>query len=552
MELLEVRFDADFDIEGVVAGQAPATGRVPGIDHVGFVQRAPHGYPLSPDQFAAVLSAEGAVGGPVSCVVDVGRSGQLLRVARVEVDAAVPVPPGTPEFAAAAHGALVLPRDGQWSVVRRAAGTATPEPVDHVTGVPLVRAGRSTGPAGPWYRFADARDTLRENDPRREYGLVQSSDGHQMQFPRPRIEAGTQTLSSTERPLLADACARATGTGLYTAPAACFPGTAPWTLHVDAAGRYTFGTGAPTAFQNIPGARRTLVDNAGLAIRTGYGGPIRFHLDPAARPVWGVEIERVFTVMDLGPFAELMGVRHTFRADADRPARMEEPEQVYAPFLDPVVAILRFITGLLGVDDTFAVVPVPGSFKFQAKVRLKLPLPPQEYLDFGGLKLKGDLSVAFGWSDKDKWFGAVGIELGMQVPALPPVFAGGKAALALRGSELTSREVTVRVMWGLSMGKDLCPLLRVSAEFNFGIQVVISTGGAWQIGLLVELVGTAKILIVAVSVRLELMAAIARKPPPDEKVEAIGRAKFAAEVSLCWFLTVSVEYTIEYRDEPSL
>jgi hypothetical protein len=62
-------------------------------------------------------------------------------------------------------------------------------------------------------------------------------------------------------------------------------------------------------------------------------------------------------------------------------------------------------------------------------------------------------------------------------------------------------------------------------------------------------IGTAEILIVKVSVRIELMAAVARLPPPEEKVEAIGQAKFAAEVEICWFLTISVEYDIEYREE---
>jgi hypothetical protein len=551
VELLEVRFDADFEIEGVVAGQDPGTGRVPGLDHVGFVQRSPKGHPLSPAQLAAVLAAEGAVGGPAPCVVDVGASGQRMRVARVEVDAATPVPPGTPEFAAAARGALAVPQDGQWTVVRRAAGADTPEPVDQIAGVPLVRAGRVAGPASPWYRFADAADLLRENDPGGEYALVQSSDGHQVQFPRPRIAAGAATISSTERPLLADAYARATAAGSYAVRGACFPGLAPWDLRVDAAGRYTFGTGTPTDFQNIPGSQRTLVDNAGIAIRTSYAGPIRYALNPAADPVWAVEIDKLLTSMDLGPFDALMGVNHDFRVDANRPARLEQPEQVYAPFLQPVVAILRFLTDLLGIDDTFAVVPVPGSFKFQAKLRLPLKLPPDEYLDFGGFKIKGELSAGFGWSDKDNWFGFVSIDLGMKVPAVPPIFANGKTTLTLKGSELTSQEVTIRVMWGVSVEAMLGPL-GVSAEFNYGIQVVVATTGAWQIGLLVEVVGKAKILVVVVAVKIELMAAIGRLPPPDEKVEAIGRAKFAAEVTICWFLTISVEYTIEYREELSI
>ena len=551
VELLEVRFDADFDIEDAVAGQNPGTGRVPGLDHVGFVQRSPKGYPLSPSQLAAVLAAEGAVGGPAPCVVDVAASGQRIRVARVEVDATVAVPPGTPEFAAAARGALNVPQDGQWTVVRRAAGAGEPEPVDQIAGVPLVRAGRITGPASPWYRFADAADVLRENDPRREYTLVQSSDGHQIQFPRPRIAAGTTTISSTERPLLADAYARATAAGLFAAAAVCFPGLAPWELRVDGSGRYTFGTGAPADFQNIPGAQRTLVDNAGLAIRTSYSGPIRFSLNPAADPVWAVQIDNLLTSMDLGPFEALMGVQHNYRVDANRPGRLEQPEQLYAPFLAPVVAILRFLTDLLGIDSTFGVVPVPGSFKFQAKLRLPLLAPPDDYLDFGGFKLKGELSAAFGWSDTNKWFGSVLVEFGMKVPALPPIFANGKAAVSLKGSELTSQEVTIRVMWGWPAEASLGPL-EVTAEFNYGIQVVVATTGAWQIGLLVEVVGKAKVLIFVVAVKLELMAAIGRKPPPSHKVEAIGRAKFAAEVTICWFLTISIEYTIEYREELSI
>jgi hypothetical protein len=48
------------------------------------------------------------------------------------------------------------------------------------------------------------------------------------------------------------------------------------------------------------------------------------------------------------------------------------------------------------------------------------------------------------------------------------------------------------------------------------------------------------------------MAAIKRLPAPNEKVEAIGKAKFAGEVEICWFLTISFEYDIEYREELSI
>ena len=80
----------------------------------------------------------------------------------------------------------------------------------------------------------------------------------------------------------------------------------------------------------------------------------------------------------------------------------------------------------------------------------------------------------------------------------------------------------------------------------------INEGGAWQIGLIVQVVGKADVFIAKISIKLELMAAIARKPPPDEKVEAVGQAKIAGEVEICWFLTISVEYDVEYREELSI
>ena len=50
----------------------------------------------------------------------------------------------------------------------------------------------------------------------------------------------------------------------------------------------------------------------------------------------------------------------------------------------------------------------------------------------------------------------------------------------------------------------------------------------------------------------ELIAAIKRLPAPSDKVEAIVKAKFAGEVEICWFLTISFEYDIEYREELSI
>jgi hypothetical protein len=551
IELLEVRFDADMQIEGVVAGQITGTDLVPSIDQVGFVQRLPGGHPLMPEDLAAIMADEGPMGGPVNCEIEIAGSGQHLHVVRVDVDASVPVPAAIPEFAAAARGSLALPHDGaSWSVARRRAGADEFEPVDPIAGTPLIRQGgvSPVTPLSPFYRIADPKDLLVEATPSLEHGLLQTSDGHQFLFPRPRIATGATAITSTERALLADAYARSVSAGLFPRRSSCFTGPAGAELQIVAGGKYRLGPATTASFDNIAGGSRQLVDGDALGIRTTYGGPIRYTLDPALAKAWSVAADAVTTSLDLGPFTDLMGVKHKFGIDAGDIAKLLNPEEQWASFLDPVVAIVRFLSDLLGIDKVFEVLAVQGSFKFQATTQLPIEGPGNDYIDFGGLKIKGKLQAGFGWSEKDHWFGFFGVDLALKVIVLPPIFANGKTAISLKGTELTGQEVKIRVMWGASVEAKLGPI-GVSAEFNYGIEVIVSESGKWQIGLIVQVIGKADIFIVKVAIKLELMAAIARQPPPDEKVEAIGQAKLAGEVEICWFLTISFEFDIEYRAE---
>ena len=553
IELLEVRFDADIKIEGVVTGQIPGTDLVPSIDQIGYVQRSPKGHPLVPQHLAAIMADEGAMGGPVNCEIEIGDSGQIVHVVRVDVDASQPLPSGVPEFAAAARGSLALPEDGAaWSMARRLTSADEFEPVDRISGTPVIRQGRASNlaTASPFYRIADPRDLLRESTPDLEFGLLQTSDGHQFLLPRPRIQQGATSITTTERSLLADAYARSTSAGLFPKRSSCFAGQVTNELQL-AGGRYRLGPATTANFDNIAGGVRAIIEGEALAIRTSYAGPIRFTLDPALPKMWDVAVDTITTSLDLGPFKDLMGVRHNYRIDPGQPATLLNPEPIYAPFLDPVVEIVQFLSKLLGIDNLFEVIAVQGSYKFQATAQYPIQGPGNDYIDFGAMKIKGKLQTGFGWSEKDHWFGFFKVELGLKVLVLPPIFGNGKVALTLKGSELTKQEVTIRVLWGVAIEAKLGPI-GVSAEFNYGIEVIVAEGGSWQIGLIVQVIGKADIFIVKVSIKLELMAAIKRLPAPSDKVEAIGKAKFAGEVEICWFLTISFEYDIEYREELSI
>ena len=122
VDLQPVYFDADVELESVVQGQVG--GRVPAKKILGFVQLAPRGIPLTPAAFQALLVRQfGSIGGPLDCIMDIGKSGQKFRVNCIDVNASVDAAGTTPVFVAAARGNVVLPKDGSWSLVTHARGT---------------------------------------------------------------------------------------------------------------------------------------------------------------------------------------------------------------------------------------------------------------------------------------------------------------------------------------------------------------------------------------------------------------------------------------------
>ena len=143
-ELMAVRFDCALTMEGVVLGAGP--NGVPARDHLGYVQLTdpPNHGQLAPDQYAELLTAVGPLGGPIDCTIDIGGTGQLMRIAKVGVAPSPGV--GGPEFVMSAWGSPVLPGGGQWSFLRQGAGDQAPQAVDRDLGVPLVRAGAAPSP----------------------------------------------------------------------------------------------------------------------------------------------------------------------------------------------------------------------------------------------------------------------------------------------------------------------------------------------------------------------------------------------------------------------
>lgn len=214
VDLQPVHFDADVELENVIQGAVQ--GRVPGKKILGFVQIAPIGIPLTPEKFQELLDRQlGSIGGPFACTMDIGNSGQKLRVTAIDVNASVDADGVSPIFVAASRGHVVLPKEGSWSMVSHARGTGDVTPLPEHVSVPLVRAGKMNKdlsvPDGELLRIANPRDLLRApNDDTVNFGFLQSTNTQKVLFLTPAFaRQATNTvpgkLLSKTPPLFVDA-----------------------------------------------------------------------------------------------------------------------------------------------------------------------------------------------------------------------------------------------------------------------------------------------------------------------------------------------------------
>ena len=129
--LLEpVYFDADVFLDHVVQGAT--NGKVPSKRMLGYIQLAPFGVPITDSTFISLLNSQGgSLGGPVDCIINIGNSGQKMRINRVDVASSTDAGGTKAVFAGTARGAVILPKDGSWSVVQHAQQTDAVSPINN-------------------------------------------------------------------------------------------------------------------------------------------------------------------------------------------------------------------------------------------------------------------------------------------------------------------------------------------------------------------------------------------------------------------------------------
>ncbi|MDB5111825.1 MAG: hypothetical protein JWR67_2939, partial [Mucilaginibacter sp.] len=220
-----VYYDADIQIDNVVQGAA-ASGKVPSKKLLGYVQLAPSGEPISKEIFKQLLDSQnGGLGGPVDCQVNIGGSGQQMRLNSVQVSSSLDQSASSPVFTGTALGTPILPKDGSWSVVQHSHKNDSVTAINNNAAVPLIKIGKLLPTGLPDYsneklRLANPIDLLKAPDTSTiDIGLLQNTGTQKVLFQLPAYRAGVSQLLSKDKdfPLakFADAFHLLNSTGIF-------------------------------------------------------------------------------------------------------------------------------------------------------------------------------------------------------------------------------------------------------------------------------------------------------------------------------------------------
>ncbi len=567
IEMRAVYFDADIAIDNVTSGARK--GRVPSTGQLGFVQTG--GPTIGPADLAALIASEGALGGPVDCVIAVAGTQQPMQLARVEV--ATAPHGGTDEFAAVARGSLTLPAQGSWSVVQLADSVSEPQAIDADLGLPLIREGAAGTSSSAPYRFAQALDLLTSGSPSMDYALMHATSATRILFPRPKIETGANAFTSTATPLLADGFALMEAVGIAPRQDSCltFPNE-HYELQIGGPGILTLAF-SPNQFPPSR-AGRTLATGAAATIGLEYanenGNPCQ--VDVAISPAgWSIRLTGLNVRLDMGPFTALMRTAGDMRADSASGTEFANPRLVLGPVLQPLGEILTFLEKL-GLPDPFAVAfsnsgwQETKKYKMKAGLQFSLPMKKSEGAPFDiptdtpfgtfsiGLKV-GYGNVASSesalFTGSAQWLAYLGFNGSLQVPVFPAVKVGGLVIFKMEvdfpnGSTPGTEKLTLQLGVIITAGGDLVPgVVQLKASVSFAVTLIVVTSTPGSVGIGVGLIMQASGQILSGLVGISFTAE-ADGLYIDSPKEIQATFDIQVDVSICWFLDVDFEVQTQY------
>lgn len=558
-------FDARVKLDGLEAGSDDSVFAA-GI--LGFLQIEPVGRPLSNYDLKQLFKLQSAIGGPIDCTVNVANAGLRLRALRIEVDLAENG--GAPSFVGVLRGMPQFRQSGAWSVIRQA-GPGNPLPaqeaslVDDVRGLPVIRHRELAAPSGyklvfksgpgP-YRFADASDLFRPDNPEFDYGFLQISPAHAILFKRLFIDAGTPELRSNLAPLFADVFARFTSKSLFPPKENTIELALNSLLINTATGRFRLKNPVnmvaprlPLDLSNSGADRMQLVyDNTSLSVGI-------------QETSWSVDLQ------GLDIWADLLGMEKfggtTYRvvgSSAQRPQLQEITTHLHQDF----EKALQFIPGFLNrgpfgpidlnatnlaheikivviAEKEIEIIPDKASLEFSIETSIGVEIEGGEVEGFVGFGVGAELQVKI---DAPPVPGVTFVIFGLEFGAgLTITFAGA-----------ASSELELAAYVGYGAGKQIGPF-KAEAYLAIGPVLVIETEAGITVvkfGGIVLMEAEVDLKIVTIKIGAEFKGLFYDDPVPSPDGCGGTAIDYGGEVyinvSILWVFSISASYGISETD----
>jgi len=351
IELVPVYFDAIVQFDGQMDVNVFSRGIL------GFIQLEPKPDAsvnpwlprlLSKEALQKLIVDQGAIGGPIDTVLNIGNSGFKFRATRFEVD--VTDNAGTPNFIGVLRGQPVLPNNGSWSVVKMAApgniadpqeatsadvSRGTPLFIENTWLPPLGNTMSVSGPAGP-FRFADPAD-LFSPQPRFDYGFMQNTGSQAFLFRRPMIVAGTGEISSSLKPAFADPFALFSTKGVFPPIANTieFPINNYKLLVQNGTGKLQLNSAV-----NLSNPRAPLLmaqDGVNQMVVEYDQSTLRFELN---YDDWKAELDTFFVWISMVGISKLFGNRFSLRSGTQQQSKLVEGLSLMNPVIRDALAFI--------------------------------------------------------------------------------------------------------------------------------------------------------------------------------------------------------------------
>ena len=574
VELQAVVFDGDVHLDNVTSGgikdDVAGDFKVQSRKMLGYVQLKPSSILITPKVLAELLNfQDGSIGGPVDCIIDVAKTKQKMRLARVDLNPAFDNA-NNQIFAAAVRGSLILPQDGSWSVVTQQIDSKDVKLIEEGKTVPLIRRKGDT-----IFRVADPRDVVKSSS-NSNFGIVQSTGTQKLLFDIPQFTPNEQKLKSSQT-YFADAYKLLNSKGVFPNVANALPLT-NLEKEIEILGEglmkmadrnLNLSSLQPPNFQypfvNEPGILKIYAEYQSSG---GAPGDLKLGINSAAalEDKWKAELSNIRIVVDLGPFERLMWVDGNFNASSGASTKYDKPNLQFGPVLQTVKDILQILATLSGDDfDNGMKVGMSNSpdsweYKFDCSQEIpviKFPSPAQLSVNPNPpLKLEAGLKVGFYFNmliaiptDLKQLVPACGayvefygrIQVMCFTLAAASVYAVGQANLGIAADSKAGIILTMKFGFGVEIVVGLPVVGNASVLYMIEVEVGISSA-AVTVGAFMLFRGHAEICggLVGVTIQIEAGGSVTRTA---NETTCIAQVTFSIDITILWVIDISFSDT---------